>query len=72
MDKNFISIWFFIGALLAVYGVLILGSGIYSLYVPSTVVVAEPQLHIPIWWGAIMLVFGLIYAIRFRPNRSQL
>ncbi len=72
MHKDFISIWFFIGALLALYGALILGSGIYSLYVPSTTVVAMPQLHIPIWWGAGMLVFGLIYAIRFRPKRSQL
>ncbi len=72
MDKNFISIWFFIGALLALYGALILGSGIYGLYVPSTTAVALPQLHIPIWWGAGMLVFGLIYAIRFRPKRNQL
>jgi hypothetical protein len=72
VDKNFISIWFFIGALLALYGALILGSGIYGLYVPSTTAVAMPQLHIPIWWGAGMLVFGLIYAIRFRPKRSQL
>jgi hypothetical protein len=72
MDKNFISIWFFIGALLAVYGALILASGIYGLYVPPTTEVAMPQLHIPIWWGAGMLVFGVIYAVRFRPNRSQL
>ena len=29
-----ISIWFFIGSMLAIYGVLILGSGLYSLAVP--------------------------------------
>ena len=72
MQKNFVSIWFFIGALLAVYGALILGSGIYGLYVPPVHAVAMPQLHIPIWWGAGMLVFGSIYVVRFRPTRSQL
>jgi hypothetical protein len=32
--KHFISIWFFIGTLLAVYGVLIAGAGVYQLYNP--------------------------------------
>jgi hypothetical protein len=71
MAKHFISIWFFIGTLLAVYGALILGSGIYGLFIPAATTVAMPQLHIPIWWGAGMLLFGLAYAIRFRPNRKQ-
>jgi hypothetical protein len=50
---------------------LILGSGIYGLFIPAATAVAMPQLHIPIWWGAGMLLFGLAYAIRFRPNRKQ-
>ena len=71
MEKKLISIWFFIGALLATYGALILGSGIYGLYVPPATTVAAPHLHIAIWWGAGMLIFGLLYAVRFRPNRKQ-
>ena len=33
-NKREIPIWFFIGSLLTVYGVLILGTGIYHLFVP--------------------------------------
>ena len=72
MEKHFISIWFFIGALLTIYGALILASGIYGLYVPAAISVAMPNMHISIWWGAGMLVFGLIYVVRFRPSRKDL
>jgi hypothetical protein len=71
VEKKFISIWFFIGALLAIYGALILASGIYGLYAPPATAVAMPQLHIAIWWGVGMLLFGLVYAIRFWPNRNR-
>lgn len=71
MGKQFIPIWFFIGALLVFYGLLILGSGIYGLFVPSTRPVAMSDLHIGIWWGGSMLILGLAYAVRYRPNRKQ-
>jgi len=73
--KHFISIWFFIGLLLTVYGVLILGSGLYELNSP----VAGAQggvesnvmanLHAAIWWGALLLVSGLGYVFSFRPGK---
>ncbi|MGA3088409.1 MAG: hypothetical protein ABSD75_07335 [Terriglobales bacterium] len=64
-----VSIWFFIGISLAVNGVLILGAGIYQLLDPP----ANPgvvlfQLHANVWWGAALLVFGLIYCVRFAPK----
>lgn len=70
MKQNFIPIWFFIGALLAFYGVLTLGSGIYGLFHPPSVPVAMSKLHIGIWWGAGMIVLGLVYIVRFHPNRK--
>ena len=67
--KHFISIWLFIGSLLLVYGLLILGSGIYELSHPLKKTLAE--LHAPIWWGALLVVLGLFYSIAFRPGRSK-
>lgn len=69
--KHFISIWFFIGALLAVYGALILSTGIYSLVVPAQNPVVLARLHIEIWWGAGMLILGLVYVTRFWPNAGK-
>jgi hypothetical protein len=67
MTEHGIPIWFFIGALLAVYGVLILGAGIYGLFHPPDVALAS--LHAGIWWGALLVVIGLAYVSAFRPRR---
>jgi hypothetical protein len=64
-----LSIWFFIGVLLTLYGILVLGSGIYNYDTPPPVVRAD--LHADVWWGALMLVMGLFYTIRFRPGRNS-
>jgi hypothetical protein len=76
--KHFISIWFFIGLLLGVYGLLILGSGIYELVSPPAVKVeggiernVMANLHMAIWWGALLLVLGVVYAVNFRPEKKE-
>jgi cytochrome c biogenesis protein CcdA len=71
MHKQFISIWFFIGLLLTVYGVLICGTGIYELFHPPQHAVQLAQYHASIWWGALLLVLGLFYSIKFRPKNEQ-
>jgi hypothetical protein len=71
MEKHFISIWFFIGALLSAYGVLILAAGIYQLVVGSARQVVLANLHIEIWWGAGVLILGLFYLIRNFPKGKQ-
>jgi hypothetical protein len=68
--RNLISIWFFIGLLLLVYGVLITGSGIYELSHPPEHPVIMADLHAPIWWGALLLVIGAGYSYRFAPRRK--
>jgi hypothetical protein len=67
---HMISIWFFIGISLAVNGALILAAGVYQLANPP----AQPgvvlfNLHANVWWGALLLLLGLVYCIRFRPAR---
>jgi hypothetical protein len=68
MHSSAIPIWFFIGVLLTVYGVLILGYGIFEL---STGTMAVPNYHASVWWGALMLILGLFYSLRFRPGRNE-
>ena len=66
-----ISIWFFIGALLLIYGMLILGAGLYDLSTPAKHPVVLANLHAGIWWGAFLIVLGGFYTIRFRPERKR-
>lgn len=68
------SIWFYIGILLTIYGALILGAGIWQIDHPATGVggapLAEQNLHAGIWWGAVLLIAGLVYLAVYRPKRS--
>lgn len=65
-----VSIWFFIGISLAVNGALILGAGLYQVfYPPANPGVVLFNLHANVWWGAILLVIGAVYSIKFAPHR---
>jgi len=67
-----ISIWFFIGALLLVYGILICGAGIYDLVSPPEHPTIElAGLHAGVWWGALLIVLGAIYTIKFAPGKGK-
>lgn len=65
-----ISVWFFIGLLLLVYGVLILGYGLYGMGSPTPGIVLG-ELHVDIWWGALLLVIGAIYTYMFSPGKGR-
>lgn len=68
--QHIISIWFFIGLLLGVYGILITGTGIYGLFYPPQRETVLGNLHAGIWWGALLIVLGAIYLYKFFPGRE--
>lgn len=72
MHEGGVSIWFFIGISLLVNGVLITGAGIWELLYPPPI---EKQVHLfqyhaNVWWGAVLLVLGLIYCVKYSPSRD--
>lgn len=79
-EKEPLPIWFFVGAILVVYGVIILGSGL--LWPPATPP-AESAALAPVrgpvlaylrpalWWGGIMIFFGAVFvAIGLHVHRA--
>ena len=66
-----LTIWFFIGMLLTAYGVLITATGLYELVSPPTNPPVLANLHATLWWGAFLLLLGLVYFIKFFPNKSN-
>jgi hypothetical protein len=70
MSGRVISIWFFIGLSLLVNGILILAAGIWEVLNPPENPVVLFHLHASVWWGAVLLIVGLIYCVRFAPGRS--
>ena len=67
-----VSIWFFIGISLLVNGALILGAGVYQLMnPPADTTIVLYNLHANVWWGAALLVVGLIYTVSASPRGSR-
>jgi hypothetical protein len=64
---NQIPIWFFIGGLLAVYGVLILAYGVFALFRPPAAPPALAELHPDLWWGGLLIGIGGFYTVKYWP-----
>jgi hypothetical protein len=67
-EHQMLPVWFFIGLLLTIYGVIILITAIRELSHPSSAVLA--QYHPGIWGGILLLLIGGFYALRFRPRKQ--
>jgi FtsH-binding integral membrane protein len=67
-DHHMIPVWFFVGVILLIYGVIILGTGIYEFNSPPPTVLAYT--HPAIWWGALLTVIGGFYVYTFKPKKS--
>ena len=66
-----LSIWFFIGLSLAVNGVVIFGRGIYEVVYPPENRVVLYDLHANVWWGALLLILGIFFRLRFSPAQER-
>jgi len=63
-----IPVWFFVGVILLIYGLLILVTGFYELSHPPDTVLAS--LHPALWWGALLTILGGVYVYVYMPRKS--
>jgi FtsH-binding integral membrane protein len=66
--QHMIPVWFFVGVILFIYGILVFITGITEFSNPPPTVLSN--LHAPIWWGAVLTVFGGLFVYLFRPKKS--
>jgi len=66
--RHMLPVWFFVGIILLIYGLVILVTGVYELSHPPSTVLAN--LHPAIWWGAVLAVLGGVYVYIFLPRKS--
>ncbi|HZQ42303.1 MAG TPA: hypothetical protein VFA99_03585 [Acidobacteriaceae bacterium] len=62
-----LSVWLFIGALLLIYGLIILTVSILNYSHPAPVVLANE--HLNLWAGVLLTIIGAFYTIRFWPRK---
>ena len=63
-----VPVWFFVGVILLIYGVLILATGLYEFSHPRATVLAN--LHPAVWWGALLIIVGGVYVYLYLPRKS--
>jgi hypothetical protein len=66
-DKRRLPIWFFIGVLVIIYGFIVMGAGMWALFVPPAHPVVMADLHADLWWGALMTVVGGFLVGKYSP-----
>ena len=64
--RGLVSIWFFIGVLLLVYGLIILVAEV-TMPMPHVVMA---DLRPGLWWGGLLTAIGAVYSVVFRPGRD--
>jgi hypothetical protein len=68
-----VPVWFFVGVILLIYGVIITASGVHELSSPPLAALAKMPAfyqHPAVWWGALLTVIGLIYVVAYWPKKS--
>ena len=66
-DHHMIPVWFFVGVILLLYGLIILGTGIYEFSSPPPTVLSNT--HPALWWGVLLTVIGGVYVYLFKPRK---
>jgi len=61
-----IPVWFFVGVILLIYGLIILGTGIFEFSTPPPTVLADK--HPAVWWGGLLTVIGGTYVSSYWPK----
>ena len=64
-------IWYFVGLILSSMGLVLFINGIYYLLNPGSDQTVLKDLHPDIWWGALMIIVGLIYIIKNRKVKVK-
>lgn len=69
MEMRQANIWFFVGLLQTIYGLILVLAGIRQLsHLPAT---ALADLHATLWAGAAILVMGAIFVATNNPRRIR-
>ncbi|MGE5796493.1 MAG: hypothetical protein ACM34M_16280 [Ignavibacteria bacterium] len=64
-------IWYFVGLILFIMGLLLMAAGLISLSSPPEFKPVLYNLHSNIWWGAVMMIVGLVYIIKNRKIKIE-
>ncbi len=69
--KQMKPIWYFVGLMLTAMGAVILVSGLIDYSGGKTANTVLSELHPALWWGAVMIVAGLVLFLANRKAKIE-
>ncbi len=69
-NKKMVSIWSWVGLMLSVYGVIVGGTGVFYIFEPEAHT-ATAHLNPSLWWGGVMIVFGVFFLVAGKLDRNR-
>ena len=71
-EEDGLSIWFFVGVMLTIYGIIVLIANIpaFTSTIESHHVVLE-RLHAGLWWGILLTLLGALFLYLHWPGKHS-
>ena len=70
-EEHGLSIWFFVGVLLTVYGIIILIANIPAFSPIQNQQVVLERLHAGLWWSILLILVGALFVILHWPGKHS-
>jgi hypothetical protein len=67
-----LSIWFFVGSLTLLYGIVLLPYGAWEWLTHHEAPTVLNTLHPTFWWGLLLTLFGAFYTLCFQPRAADI
>jgi len=65
-----LSVWFFVGVMTLLYGIVLLPYGAYEWFGNHEASTILNKLHPTFWWGLLLVGFGGCYTFKYRPVKT--
>ena len=63
-EQGMRSIWYFVGLIMMIIGIIVFLAGIYELINPEVQKIKLAELHTNIWWGMLIAITGFIFFVK--------
>lgn len=71
-EEHGLSIWFFVGGMLTLYGLIILIANLSAFSTTGNPHVVLEQLHAGFWWGIVLLLLGVLFLVLHWPGKPTI
>ncbi|HUZ57668.1 MAG TPA: hypothetical protein VMU83_02695 [Hanamia sp.] len=70
-EEEGFSIWFFVGAMLTIYGIIILIANIPAFSSMESHHVVLERLHAGLWWSILLILLGVLFLYLHWPGKHS-